>query len=67
MLPFVTTDMKLEGAMLSEISTERQILHGFTNTQNLKNKTSEKTKQQKNTFTETETKGDVYERGGVGG
>ena len=45
-LPFVTTWMKLEGTMLSEMSyRERQILYDFTYMWNLKNKTNEQTKQ----------------------
>ena len=38
-LSFVTTWMKLEGIMLSEISQkERQLLHGTTNKWNIKKK-----------------------------
>lgn len=56
-LAFATKWWNLEGIMLSKISpAEKSRLYDFTHRWNLKNKTNEQTKQNRNRFINTETK-----------
>ena len=62
-MPFVTTQMDLDSIVRNEISLTEQIPYGFTYRWNLRNKTNEPTKQNRNRLIDTENYPVVARRG----